>query len=429
MIEANYSAALMLLLKYPAPSPPNGAQSFVDDAVFLRDNFSAAGGAEIIRKYSGKSPTLQPQDVRPGTPLGHGVSPRMKFPGSRSPLPSPARFLQQQGGVEALLQGAAKGVFDRGEKLGINQAVRDAVGEVKKNMQGLQASRTNSFSSKRNSEVTRWSLDEGRSVTSSRAALTSMVARNQQLSRMLHQAMSELRLVSALTDGSKDTYVNAIDLAVAKVDFVKIYLEDSTMPLPAEDEISSSAIPTSSLSASSPIPTPQKRPESPTPITITPSMPDPVPKSTGADVTPISTPSIVAPENTKLELTTPDRGATISTKPDPNDSITSHGHLKRPAVPVPTRSTIANSSFSWMLDSDDSSTSGLGNKDPFPKSPSSFATPSNRKPISGASREKAAFLFGEDGGESQLTDSRSPSSARVAEGFDLKPIISRTKDK
>ena len=425
VIEANYSAALMLLLKYPAPSSPHGAQSFVDDAIYLRNNFSAAGGADIVRKYSGKSPSLQPQDLRPGTPLGQGVSPRIKFPGSRSPLPSPARFLQQQGGVEALLHGAAKGVFDRGERLGINQAVRDAVGEVKKNMQGLQVSRTNSISSKRNSDAMRWSLDEGRSVPSSKAALAAMIARNQQLSVMLHQAMSELRTVSSLNDSDKDTYVNAIDLAVAKVDFVKIYLEDSTMPLPAEEQISTPEILSPLVPASSPKPAPQERPESPTSTSL---MPEPISKTTGAEISPISTQSIAAPQTTMSKLTSPDLSATPSTKAVTSESGPANNHLKRPVVPVPTRSTIANSSFSWMLDSDNSSTSGPGIKGSPPKSTSPFVASSSRKPTSGVSREKAAFLFGEDAGESQTTDSRSPSLAKAEEGFDLKPIRSKNND-
>ena len=157
MIEANYSFALMLLLKYPAPESPGGPQTFVDDATYLRDNFSAAGGAKIISKYSGKAPPLLSSDSRPSTPLGQTLGHKRNISRTKSPLPSPARFLQQQGGVEALFQGAAKGVFDRGERLGINKAVRDAVGEVKKNMQGLQTSR-NSSTKRRPSDGMRWSL-------------------------------------------------------------------------------------------------------------------------------------------------------------------------------------------------------------------------------------------------------------------------------
>jgi TBC1 domain family protein 5 len=177
-MDAPYSLALMLLLKYPSPSPPNGPRTFVDDAIYLRDNFTAAGGAKIISKYSGKCP-----QVESSSPLGEGLSPKQKFLGTKSPLPSPARFLQQQGGVEALFQGAAKGVFDRGERLGINQAVRDAVGEVKKNMQGLQGSRASS-TNRRTSDVMRWSLDEGRSVIPSTASQSARNSRNKQLARV-----------------------------------------------------------------------------------------------------------------------------------------------------------------------------------------------------------------------------------------------------
>lgn len=247
MIEANYSFALMLLLKYPSPEPPHGPQTFVDDAIFLRDNFSPAGGSKIISKYSGKAPPLPSPDSRPLTPLGQAFGHKRNISRTKSPLPSPARFLQQQGGVEALFQGAARGVFDRGERLGINKAVRDAVGEVKKNMQGLQASRSNSTSKRRPSAGTVWSLDEGKVVPSSRASASAMNARNKQLARMLDLAMTDLRAASISEDGDKDQYVKAMDLAIAKVEFVKVYLEDATMPLLEDsshpDPIIPSAIP------------------------------------------------------------------------------------------------------------------------------------------------------------------------------------------
>ncbi|KAK6585623.1 hypothetical protein PZA11_002350 [Diplocarpon coronariae] len=230
LLETNYSFALMLLLKYPAPVAPYGPQTFVDDAIFLRDNFSAAGGAQIISKYTGKSPALHLSDSRPATPLGQAVSPKLNMSRTRSQMPSPARFLQQQGGVEALFQGAANRVFDRAERLGINQAVRDAVDEAKKNMQGLQTSRNNSR--RRRSSIMRWSLDEGRSIPNPRAYVEEIHARNQQLAGMLDQAMSDLRVVSMSPDGDQEIYVQAMDMAIAKVEFVKVYLEDPTMPLP-----------------------------------------------------------------------------------------------------------------------------------------------------------------------------------------------------
>jgi TBC1 domain family protein 5 len=352
VIEANYSVALMLLLKYPAPEPPYGPQSFVDDAIYLRDNFSAAGGAKVISKYGAKAPILQSSDLRPSTPLGQGLSPKQKLSRTRSPLPSPVSFLQQQGGVEALFQGAARGVLDRGERLGINQAVRDAVGEVRKNMQGLQASRSNSTRS-RNSDAVRWSLDEGRTVpSSSKATVAVMNARNQQLARMLDQAMADLRAVSLSKDGDKEQYIQAMELAIAKVDFVKVYLEDSTMPLPPD----SPQVDPASPSADIPPPSPQDplqiaAPAAPTtPAVSTTSTVSnastPIPKQLKASPKLLESPSSLqnAPTvsgnpPTPVSATT-SRFQDVPTLNTTNEPIL--GMLARPK-PMPTRSTIAQS--------------------------------------------------------------------------------------
>lgn len=420
MTEANYSVALILLLKYPSPQFPHGPQTFVDDAIYLRDNFSAAGGAKIISKYSGKNPLIHPSTSRPTTPLGQALSPRQKLSMTRSPLPSPARFLQQQGGVEALFQGAAKGVFDRGERLGINQAVRDAVGEVRKNMQGLQTSRTNS--TRRTSDVVRWSLDEGRSVLISKTSLSALNSRNQKLAHMLDQAMSDLRAVSTSGDEDKETHAKAMEIAIAKVEIVKVYLEDATMPLPDD---SSSLAPTS--------------PSSPMVAVSPDSAPNDVLKTTILKPSPVSTPDSRA-QKTKapqkdLSLQSDLILDTVSstdnpTLKSPSDSIPSIDLQStstdqagepsaRPKAPVPTRSSIAQSSFSWMLEPD--TPSGSAAKSSPPKSSSPFLK-SGRRPTLGPGREKAAFLFGEDGGESNVTSPRMPSLADADEGFNLKTI-------
>lgn len=421
VVEAHYSFALMLLLKYPSPESPNGPQTFVDDAVYLRDNFSAAGGAKIISKYSGRSPQVQ-SGSRPTTPLGQAISPKQKLARTRSPLPSPARFLQQQGGIEALFQGATKGVFERGERLGINQAVRDAVGEVKKNMQGLQAARVNS-TARRTSDVMRWSLDEGRAIPPSKVSISTMNNRNKQLARMLDQAMADLRAVPVSEDGDKDIYVQAMDLALAKIDFVKIYLEDSTMPLQpgvSDDIPEASSSPPAPATASLPPldpssnlpPTPASDSEtkktaatvvdSPLPSTPTP---EPVPKLQRPPIenSPTTVPSIVsdiADDKPQLEADA--------------------GHLARPRAPVPTRSSIAQSSFSWMLEPDSTPPTASSKSSP-PKSSSPFLK-SGKRPTTGPGREKAAFLFGDDGGETRLTNTRLASLVDADEGFKLGTI-------
>ncbi|KAF4636678.1 hypothetical protein G7Y89_g1410 [Cudoniella acicularis] len=412
VIDANYSVALMLLLKYPSPVEP---RTFVDDAIFLRDNFSAAGGSKIISKYGAKPPPSYTSTSRPSTPLGQGLSPKRRLSRTRSPLPSPAKFLQQQGGVEALFQGAAKGVIERGERLGINQAVRDAMGEVRKNMQGLQTSRSNSTKG-RMSEGTRWSLDEGRSIPPSKASIAAMNTRNKQL------AMTDLRAVSISKDNDRETCVGAMDLAIAKVDFVKVYLEDATMPLPPE---SPQIVPISHPSHS-----PQNIKRDPL-LSATPK-----PKETSH---PVSKLHKEKPQKDSHESPIPVAGA-VSGLENPTDEISDPAGLHndrqkieehkeenvrkaellgRPKAPVPTRSTIAQSSFSWMLEPDAPSTST--SKSSPPKSSSPFFK-SGRHPNTGHGRDKAAFLFGEDRGDSGMTNSRIDPLSDADEGFHLGTI-------
>lgn len=431
VVEANYSMALMLLLKYPSPTSPNGPQTFVDDAIYLRDNFSAAGGANIISKYGGRSPPVQ-YDSRPATPLGQAISPRQMLYRTRSPLPSPARFLQQQGGIEGLFQGATKGVFERGEKLGINQAVRDAVGEVKKNMQGLQASRSNS-ASRRASDVTRWSLDEGRHIPPTKTTVLALNKRNQQLARMLDQAISDLRAVSVSKDGEKDKYVQAMELAMAKVDFVRIYLEDSTMPLLSETtEDFGPTEPTQAAAVSTTNTSLPPQSHSPNlPSTPQSDLAAKEPPVTALDP-PLPPIPVLDPVPTKRKQTTdslPAKAPSVVSAPseDITETVADARLLPRPSAPVPTRSSIAQSSFSWMLEPDGTPLTAPGQSSP-PKSSSPFLK-SGRRPAAGPGRDKAAYLFGDDGGETSLTNNNLASLVGdFDEGFKL-GTIRGSKDK
>ena len=440
VVEANYSVALMLLLKYPPPFAPHSPQTFVDDAIYLRDNFGAAGGAKIIRKYSGRSPPVQLSESRPTTPLGRAFSPKERFSRNRSPLPTPARFLQQQGGIEALFQGATKGVLERGERLGINQAVRDAVGEVKKNMQGIQASRTSS-AGRRAVDIMKWPVAEGRAIPFTKVSVSAMNKRNQQLARMLDQAMADLRTVSVSEDGNAERYKKAMDLAIAKVDFVKIYLEDANMPLPSEasDIRPASTSPIGTATVQLPL-DPSRSISSNLPIT--PGSDSGIEKTPGptaglplqstrgpesgikkivepADGLLLPSPSIHgAPTTTQKRISNSQAVTSIVSQNPKDEGEADSGLLPRPCAPVPTRSSIAQSSFSWMLQPD-SGPSGSGSRSP-PKSSSPFPK-SGRGPTTGAGREKSAFLFGDDG-ESKLTRTRLVSLVDADEGFNLGTI-------
>jgi TBC1 domain family protein 5 len=282
------------------------------------------------------------------------------------------------------LQGAAKGVFERGEKLGINKAVRDAVGEVKKNMQNLQT--PSSPSIRRSPDVVRRSLDEIRAASSTSKTVAWMEQRNKQLSQMLDDALNDLRSLSAVEIDATSKSTGAIDLAIAKLQFVQVYLEDSSMPLPTEPSQNTSA--TKPLRNST---TDSKSLQANKDSLLESERKDSLGKS-NMDSTQQAN-SIEAPE-----VPNPSTLPSLSTTPS-ESSGASLAIPARPRAPIPTRSTLAQSSFAFMLEPDESSITTA--KSSSPKASSPFLA-SGKRPLSGGSREKA-FLFGgelEDGEQS-----------------------------
>ncbi|KAL9064117.1 MAG: hypothetical protein Q9157_007949, partial [Trypethelium eluteriae] len=230
--EADYSTALTLLLRYPEPSDAQGARTFVSDAIFLKSHFHSDGGSHIVHKHTGRHLPLVSQagtvSASPDIPV-FTVSKR-----SRSPPKTAKRSSQPVGqvGLEGLLQDAARGVFKRGEKWGVNQAVRDAVGEVRKNVQGLQAARGSPRG--KSSESTEASKNPEKLLRK----ISRLEERNRTLAKMLEGAVAELwnhqKSVTETKESEGDS-VNALSMAIARVQFVQVYLEDSSMKLPEDD--------------------------------------------------------------------------------------------------------------------------------------------------------------------------------------------------
>ncbi|KAL9571266.1 hypothetical protein ACKAV7_004604 [Fusarium commune] len=382
LLEADYSVCLQLLLKYPPPSGAHGPHTFVDDALYLRDHLSPSGGSSLIMKYTGKMPTLSspPQTSRAGTPSFRGFNSfKHRGPGPRPQISSPSRFLQQQGGMEALFQGAAKGakgVYERGEKLGINQAVRDAMGEIKRNINEARSAPRSPQPQVNDQESAR--------------SLVALERRNQQLAAMLDETVDNLKAISASNLDDKAKSLELIEIAAAKVQFVKIYLDDSSMEVPALQS-----------------PPPEDSPQEVAVAETTIVQPEPVSvTSTEVDISALQiSESKKAPESESARPPSPDRMDIVA-----HDDGKSANSLApaRPA-PVPTRSTLAQSSFSWMLEPDESGSSKASpasNKSPPPQH--------KKKMSNSASREKNAFLFGE------VTESRNPLNSD--EIFGLEPL-------
>lgn len=437
VLEADYSVALQSMLKYPAPPPPHGPYTFVDDAMYLKDHFDAAGGVTLIFKYTGKSPNnaplSAPTPARNTTPSFQKFSSlRQRTMGARPPLSTSARILQQPGGVEALLQGAAKNMMERGEKLGINQAVRDAMGEFRRNLQ----------ESRSPTRVGRGLFGEaGPPLPDHSLEITLMEKRNSRLAAMLDESVTNLKLLAASGfEGEKEKHLETVEIAAAKVQFVRACLEDPTLALPEEElpplgkltisnpaEVGSSTValdttpvvmvssaveetrttlssPTPSLESckgSSSLPAPPEEPQLGLPVFGPPDETDEM-ETDEMDTDFQEDDDILPPLKSELASSPPPSVVSEVILDSPPPPVQRE---RRPSGPIPRRSTLAQSSFAWMLEPD-TTTSSLPR--PHSSSFSSAGPPSSPPSISRAqkkransSRERNAFLFGEvtaDGG-------------------------------
>ncbi|KAI1103763.1 RabGAP/TBC [Jackrogersella minutella] len=370
LLDADYTVALQLLLKYPPPHPNHGPHTFIDDAVYLRDHFEPAGGSTLIAKYTGRPPSPLGTDSGASTPRRSASNIRKKLAGARSPL-SPSRFKPSQGSMEALLQGAAKNVLEKGEKLGINQAVRDAVVEIRRNVQEARSSM------KSGKDVF---ADTGPNNLAVRA-VAMMDRRNRRLATLLDEPISSLKNLATSDLEDKRKIQDALEVVAAKIQFVKVYMEDSTIALPDEEE------PASSMSSGTPTVGDVKVDPRPLTDAVAALALNPSTRTTDS-----STPDTKS--SAGLPITDPDK---MDTDEDPlglGASTTSvEKRPERPQAPIPTRSTLAQSSFSWMLESDSSASS---QKAPiFPSQLGSSSNSHRKRPSSHTSHERTAFLFGE----------------------------------
>lgn len=423
VLEADYTSALQLLLKYPAPEPPHGPHTFVDDALYLKDHYNTPGGSSIIMKYTGRMPSPG-LEQRPATPEDKfpGLSLRSRTQGGRSPLASPARFISQRGGVEALFQGAAKNVIERGEKLGINQAVRDAMGEIRRNMQDLRVSSGNNSLSHTPTTGRQALFSNG--VLPSPGGLdvpTAMILeqRNKQLALLLDEAVNSLKALAADNlEGEKDKNLEAVEMAAAKVQLVKIYLEDSSLDLSLDPPLRDSGITTpqviieDSLASIAPDPTPAvattttgniNRETSPSLMiaedeimTDSEAASASAPASVAGATTPKTARSVAGATPTTTTSMEGLEASPLSSRPVSTrtpDSISP----RRPAA-IPTHTTLARSSFSLMLEPDEPIHHKTGNSPASASSPAAAAAAAASAAAAthrSTKRPSNAFLFGE----------------------------------
>ncbi|KAG8416724.1 hypothetical protein J3458_007287 [Metarhizium acridum] len=402
LLEADYSVCLQLLLKYPPPEPPHGPHTFVDDAVYLRDHLDFTGGSSLIMKYTGKIPE-NPNDIKPTRPSSDAdpEANSVRQRGGRPPT-SPSRLTQQPPSMETFFQGAARGanrVLERSEKLGINQAVRDAMGEIRRNVQSFNEARQAQRSPRHIVS------DEGASK-----ALAAMERRNKELAGLLNDTVTNLKTLSLSGFEDEAKSLELIEVAAAKIQFVQIYLEDSTLDVPVfstpknkpasspegKEKAVEEATETKATTANRTYGTPATSSDSPTPD-ISKLVINEEKRSSKKD----------AADPEKMDASRDDQPGEAS----PSDPLGNNTVEVRPA-PVPTRSTLAQSSFSWMLEPDETTPSRA------PAASKSPTTQHSKRHSNNLSRERNAFLFGEI--TADATDGSAP--LKTDDIFGMEPI-------
>ena len=307
---------------------------------------------------------------------------------------SPGQMLQDSGGIEGLLQEAAKGVYRRSEQWGLGQAFRSAV-------QGLQSG----SNSPRRRSTARWSLDEGKGVTDHSALgarIQALEERNKMLARMLQESIEDITAQANEFEKEKEeAKANKLTLSVAKLQFLQVHLENSAMPLGPEESSADSHK--------------QSQRESFRDSKVT------VLSTSSNRNTPVVSP---APSLSKSIVTRRQNSQDPETRSPTQVKAPARRPANVPTTPLITRTespqqspfqssrpSLAESSYSWMLGDD-------GNK-------SNFVTAAPFSPdreIKGAVRGKTGFLFGDEQTEKSASRSgkvKGKSDKEDEDGFTL----------
>lgn len=422
LIESDYNTALTLLLRYPPLPKDFTPQSLVLDALYLREHMHPEGGGYLVLKYTDRP--LQPGD-RPATPpaLQRNITAFSGVNAARAALGrtalTPDGRSRQARNIESLFQSAAKNIHARSEQFGIGKAVRNAVDEVHRKAQEISNAPTPSSSNARRHSGPR---------TAYGAALhkvKELEARNTQLSKLLEAAVGDLweyQKVATENNGANAPSANdknndtleKLSVAIAKVQFVQVYLGDSSLPLPTEESLKNEE----TEKPNDPAPALDEPPleEAQTRVPSSPLPAKPASETEPTTVTQQSESQKLADPSTFDELD--DEGTGAEQPIDSNITAEIQPHIKvtspptadppqnkaaeaPPDLPSPpaARPTLAESSYSWML-------GGSDNDNDSTKEPTKLDTDSatSRKPSPSFfedQRRNRGFLFGdEDNAES-----------------------------
>lgn len=417
LMQADANEALALVLRYPSPAADAPAQTFVDDAVYLTQHANEEGGTHIVKSRTGRAPPLIARVARPSSPP-HAIpgSPAMRITRPSSAMGSPSRSSNTGSqSLETVFSDAARTMYSRTQRLGISRALRDTVGDIRRNVQqGLQSGRSSPARQALFVPTDRIDRPEKVGYQALMDRISRLEARNKALGTMLESAVAELWAcqkekieISKSKEAKQDEEAHEkaketeekLSVAIAKVQFVQVYLEDSTIPLPVEDAAGNDNEKDDLLFDADAVrdehdeTVPEATMPAPAPALLAPG--EKTPQQQPPSRVPVE-PSTTTPRKASV-------AATAASKPSSTLAIPQQEDHPAPLsasqafIAHRTRPSIEHSSFSWMLGQD----SATAKADFAASSARSTGPPS-------AQRRSKGFLFGD---EEEDALSSSPSKA------------------
>lgn len=314
LIDADYTTAITSLSRLELPMAGDSARAIIRDAGRLVASRTVETGADIIQRRTGKRIYTNPLGEEPAIPTPPTpVRNYRRFQSqSASPASSIARFTAPQRHLESLFSNVSTNFPKNTEGWSVqnvSKALKGAVDEARKNLEHLQAhSRGSSM------EVPRSGIIKDNNAELE-DRLKKLEERNLALSKMLDSVQENLRKWKAGTPQQQIAEEDAFNTALAKMQFVSVYLADSDIPIPP----------------SSPL-VERKSIEAPVSTMKTKSPPSDMPQNLG---------SVEKPE-------------AVSTPSDPAliPSTANRDNLLSVPSDKPSRPSLAESSFSFMLGED-----------------------------------------------------------------------------
>jgi TBC1 domain family member 5 len=389
VLNADTNEAFSLLLRYPSLPETQKPTSLVHDALKLHDSLTQETGQTIVLKRTGrkiaKGSVATPLRVSKNRPAQSHLS-----------VPSPAS-------LETILHDAARGVMSRSERWGLNQALRDVLGEVRRNVKTVQASGGNtppgqstSVESPRSTKSR--ALSHSTIAANALRRINALEARNKSLGQMLERATLAIAEVVKELEEHQPTKDQAARLrsAATEVETVYVFLKDIALPLP-DDNPAPLASPTKSSLADGLLKTDGG--DKPKDTATSPPLPD----APGRQKSPSGSKSHKVDERDS------------STSPRPGSSAAIKRPTSTPASPLAKpRPHISESPLSWML-SGNEDRSEIG-KPSFLKPASLTQRHSRNQSTASETRSGKGYLFGDmndsDTSDQQTHDARKRSEAR-----------------